>query len=353
MRGFGLFLRCFAMVAALAACPPEPRGDYLPPADVTTACVPNATQSCLCAGTAMTGVQTCASDGASFGACAGCPMPTACMAGTTRTCSCPTGGMMGTQTCVADGSTFGACGPCNTVARCGDGSCSGNETCSSCSTDCGACAARCGDGMCNGTETCSSCAADCGPCMSSPRCGDGTCNGAETCSTCSDDCGACPPRCGDAVCNGTETCSSCATDCGACETMCTPCSQDVDCGGGGAFCGVRRCDGTRGCYGSSSATCALIGGVRCPSTSAYNLCVSATECGPYADCTRFGDGRSLCARRCTVATDCPSAPDGFSGVTPTCDSRARVCYLRCDAPGACPFGLSCFRYSDGTYGYCS
>jgi len=47
-------------------------------------------------------------------------------------------------------------------------------------------------------------------------CGDTTCNGAETCSTCAQDCGACAPRCGDGTCNGTETCSTCAEDCGPC-----------------------------------------------------------------------------------------------------------------------------------------
>lgn len=44
-------------------------------------------------------------------------------------------------------------------------------------------------------------------------CGDGICNGTETCTTCSSDCGACPAVCGDGVCSGTETCSSCLDDC--------------------------------------------------------------------------------------------------------------------------------------------
>ena len=49
-----------------------------------------------------------------------------------------------------------------------------------------------------------------------PSCGDGSCTGSETCSTCPQDCGACQPVCGDDLCNGTETCSSCPLDCGAC-----------------------------------------------------------------------------------------------------------------------------------------
>ncbi len=47
-------------------------------------------------------------------------------------------------------------------------------------------------------------------------CGDGTCNGTETCSSCPGDCGVCPPpACGDGTCNGTETCLSCPADCAA------------------------------------------------------------------------------------------------------------------------------------------
>jgi len=54
---------------------------------------------------------------------------------------------------------------------CGDGKCSTQETCSSCSADCGKCAPPkptyyCGDGYCNSAESCTSCSADCGKCKS-------------------------------------------------------------------------------------------------------------------------------------------------------------------------------------------
>jgi len=71
--------------------------------------------------------------------------------------------------------------------ECGDGICKGEETCSSCETDCGTCPVVCGDGNCNGAETCLSCQDDCGPCQ--VICGDGTCDAGETSSTCSYDCG--------------------------------------------------------------------------------------------------------------------------------------------------------------------
>jgi len=50
----------------------------------------------------------------------------------------------------------------------------------------------CGDGTCNGNENCSTCEADCGACPPEPFCGDSSCNGVENCSTCEDDCGVCP-----------------------------------------------------------------------------------------------------------------------------------------------------------------
>jgi Divergent InlB B-repeat domain len=67
---------------------------------------------------------------------------------------------------------------------CGNGVCSGGETCSNCPSDCGNCVV-CDDGVCNGGETCTSCPSDCGNC-----CGDGTCSGVElnSCS-CVEDCG--------------------------------------------------------------------------------------------------------------------------------------------------------------------
>jgi mannose/cellobiose epimerase-like protein (N-acyl-D-glucosamine 2-epimerase family) len=82
----------------------------------------------------------------------------------------------------------------------------------------------CGDGVCNGDETCDSCSQDCGECIS---CGDGVCNGDETCDSCSIDCGECI-SCGDGVCNGDETCDSCSIDCGECQTHNCTCPGGCD-----------------------------------------------------------------------------------------------------------------------------
>lgn len=82
---------------------------------------------------------------------------------------------------------------------CGDGTCSSDETVSTCPQDC----AKCGDGVCSSTESLTSCPGDCSVC------GDGKCTGSETASTCPGDCSVC----GDGVCTGSETASSCASDC--------------------------------------------------------------------------------------------------------------------------------------------
>ena len=319
-------------------------------------CVPGTTQSCACPG-GVSGVQTCNATGSGYGSCLMCPPatqdagPPACVPNESRACPCASGGM-GIQTCNASGSGYGACGSC---PRCGDGRCDASETCASCAMDCAAVmsCARCGDGTCNGAENPTNCPGDCQR-ASTPRCGDGVCaTPTESCVDCPDDCMPCPPRCGDGVCNDAtgETCATCRMDCiDRCETTCMPCAQNSDCPSN--ICLVRRCDGVRGCYPTLDAGCAIIGGVRCPATAAYNLCIGNAECGPYATCTRFGDGRATCIRRCTSDADCPSPPDG-STTTEVCDPTNRLCYLRCTGPGTCPYGLSCFRYSNGMYGFCS
>jgi hypothetical protein len=63
-----------------------------------------------------------------------------------------------------------------------------------------------------------------GTCLLQNFCGDGSCNGEETCSSCQQDCGQCPPQCGDGVCDSGESCHSCPADCGGCG------------GGGGGGC---------------------------------------------------------------------------------------------------------------------
>ncbi|MEZ4364803.1 MAG: hypothetical protein R2939_00785 [Kofleriaceae bacterium] len=46
----------------------------------------------------------------------------------------------------------------------------------------------------------------CDPEVAEPRCGDGTCSGVESCRLCPADCGACTPVCGDHLCDAGEAC---------------------------------------------------------------------------------------------------------------------------------------------------
>ena len=109
---------------------------------------------------------------------------------------------------------------------CGDGVCSGGETCSSCSSDCGVCPVctdNDGDGYGNpGSSACSA-----GPQLD---CNDGNAGinpgATEICGNgidenCSGSDLACGPTCGDGTCDAGESCSTCSLDCGACPTGCT------------------------------------------------------------------------------------------------------------------------------------
>jgi hypothetical protein len=112
---------------------------------------------------------------------------------------------------------------------CGDYTCNDNESCESCSQDCGKCPSFCGDNVCDQNEDCNSCNSDCGLCPS--FCGDYVCNSDETCNNCNRDCGICPSFCGDNNCDSNEDCNSCNLDCGLCSSFCgdSNCDSNEDC----------------------------------------------------------------------------------------------------------------------------
>ncbi|HXK18981.1 MAG TPA: hypothetical protein VNG33_14315, partial [Polyangiaceae bacterium] len=138
----------------------------------------------------------------------------------------PIGGMGGSAGQLNGGASSGGA---PAIPTCGDGTCNGSETQSTCCQDCG----------CQGGYTCAS-----NTCQANPHCGDGTCNGSETQSTCCQDCGCqggytctsntcqANPRCGDGTCNGSETQSSCCQDCGcatnySCNSNACTCSSST------------------------------------------------------------------------------------------------------------------------------
>jgi len=126
----------------------------------------------------------------------------------------------------------------NTSPVCGNGTCEATESCSNCTSDCGACPPICGNGTCETNEDCSNCSGDCGTCP--PTCGNGTCETGETCSNCASDCGACPPVCGNGSCETGEDCGSCSGDCGACPPVCGDgsCEAGEDCNSCSGDCGT-------------------------------------------------------------------------------------------------------------------
>jgi hypothetical protein len=143
---------------------------------------------------------------------------------------------------------------------CGDGVCSGTESCESCSKDCGGCV--CGDGKCQSTETDTTCVPDCVKCGDNkcspsensagcpsdcPVCGDGTCSPKESTTSCPADC----IKCGDGICSApSETLQSCEADCSiGCKGKCgksstdskgLPCYCDADCESFGDCCSDKK-----------------------------------------------------------------------------------------------------------------
>jgi Mg-chelatase subunit ChlD len=75
-----------------------------------------------------------------------------------------------------------------------------------------------------------------GTCLLQNFCGDGSCNGEETCSSCQQDCGQCPPQCGDGVCDSGESCHSCSADCGTCGGGGGGCTPNWQCSDWSACC---------------------------------------------------------------------------------------------------------------------
>lgn len=226
---------------------------------------------------------------------------------------------------------------------CGDGTCSGGETCSNCSIDCGLCAG-CGDGKCSSEESCTFCPQDCGNCET---CGDGFCNGTETCLTCAPDCGKCP-GCGDKKCDAkTEDCFTCPDDCGACKECgnglcsatenCASCPHDC---GVCAVCGNAKCEAPyetcTNCH-QDCGDCQIIG------------CMSMLTCsiGCIDTSTRPPAVRVSCVGNC-VARGCPQAQSLFDQAfncfiqhINECGANIQCLTKQCDPEVAACIGANC------------
>ncbi len=304
-------------------------------------CTPNCSgRSCGSDGCSGTCAPGCAA-GQSCDPSGRCGATPACTPGATAACACP-GGASGTQTCNSTGTGFGTCtcaNPC--VGRvCGPDGAGGS--CGSCLTG-QACNAA---GACVAATVDCSTATSCGTC--SPLAGCGWCGATSTCVRVNAACtgpatGTCPGRW---ACN--------PADCAASMTACAPCTSDAQCPG--SFCGRRTCDGRSACAPTGGmAACETVGGVACPTVSAYRVCSSSLQCGPGSACVPVypGDTTTVCQASCTTHADCPPVPAGFPGVLEFCYTTIGRCVLSCDRAGMCTSdGLSCRRAQDGAYAYC-
>jgi hypothetical protein len=105
--------------------------------------------------------------------------------------------------------------------RCGDGTCDGTESATTCPIDC---APVCGDDHCEGGETALTCYADCND---PAACGNEVCDPGETFAFCESDCA---PGCGDGACELTESVSVCPVDCTRCgDAFCDPGENELNC----------------------------------------------------------------------------------------------------------------------------
>jgi len=85
-------------------------------------------------------------------------------------------------------------GNCILDNYCGDGICNNGEVPYTCMQDCGKCMtnADCNDSNPSTEDVCLHQASPTSVCKNTPYCGNNVCDNSETCSTCSSDCGACP-----------------------------------------------------------------------------------------------------------------------------------------------------------------
>ncbi len=85
-------------------------------------------------------------------------------------------------------------GNCVLDNYCGDGVCNNGEVPYTCTQDCGKCMTNsdCNDSNPSTEDVCIHQASPTSECRNTPYCGNGVCSADETCSTCSSDCGICP-----------------------------------------------------------------------------------------------------------------------------------------------------------------
>ncbi|MFH1529682.1 MAG: hypothetical protein ABIK09_02985 [Pseudomonadota bacterium] len=301
---------------------------------------------------------------------------------TCSSCQCGTSG--GSCSCAPDCGLTGnccanICSSCGLCVVCGDGQCTGAESCKSCPADCGPC---CGNGVCQPqqNETSCSCPADCpddldtcSPCQcggsgDACKCGPSCVLTGDCCANACTACGSCPAVCGGGACAATEGCGTCPADCGSCcgngicqaalgEDSCscpTDCPDDLDscsacqCGGNGGSCWCDDlCHVTNSCCADACDTCGA-----CPPECGDGACEEGETCtscpGDCGSCC----GNGACEAKyqensCSCPADCPDNPNSCSACqcgdtggscdcSPDCVQLGTCCANACGLCGACP-----------------
>ncbi|HCU23697.1 MAG TPA: hypothetical protein DF383_01670, partial [Deltaproteobacteria bacterium] len=222
---------------------------------------------------------------------------------------------------------------CGDLGLCGDGVCSTQEDCSTCSADCGTCASCAHDRCLEG----SSLEPRCDECVSQICAGDPYCCTGTWDSLCAQQvvtlCGrSCEPGiCGDGVCNANEECESCPQDCGVCPVC-----------GNGIVEGIEECDdgNTRTgdgcsaeCIGCGHDVCTQLGTLDpgCDSPCIAEVCRAVPSC-----CTEqwslacVQKVEELCGRTCSEGT----CGNGVLEGNEACEADT----LACTPPGFCDLG---------------
>lgn len=187
------------------------------------------------------------------------------------------------------------------------------------------------------------CAQDCGACA--PRCGDGSCNGTESCSTCPGDCGTCTVSC-----SSLGNCASCVADtrCGWCATTgaCAPGNANGPTNSGDCFFGLGEWVRTANACVARDAGPPMDVGTVNPTRSCTG--VSDTE-GLDSECGWVLAANYSCTPNTSVTLGCTvGAEAGTCGASVgTCngDPMIRVC------PGSTPCMMAGRIPSSSTTGY--
>ncbi len=223
---------------------------------------------------------------------------------------------------------YGDVGSClNYTVTCGDNSCDGTETSSSCSADCGTGGGTCTPATCASLgKNCGSVSNGCGGTLSCGSCtSPQTCGGGGTPNVCGQ--AACTPETNAAFCSRLgKTCGSVTANdnCGTSRTVtsCGTCTSPLTCGGGGTanVCGQAACTPE-----TDAAFCSRLGKA-CGSVTANDNCGTSrtvTSCGVCND-----------SNGCTNDA-CNSGTCAFTNNTASCADDGNVCTTDVCSAGAC------------------